>query len=138
MIVGRGRKPELREDAADVRLDGLRADHELLADAVVRAALRHQAEHFALARAEIGERILFTTAAEKLAYDLRVDGRAAVRHAPHRVEELVDLEHAVFQQVTEPLGPLAEEPERVRIIDASGTPEEVTRRLLAAIQDLLP
>jgi len=32
----------------------------------------------------------------------------------------------------------AEEPERVRIIDASGTPEEVTRRLLAAIQDLLP
>jgi len=32
----------------------------------------------------------------------------------------------------------AEEPERVRIIDASGTPEEVTGRLLAAIQDLLP
>ena len=32
----------------------------------------------------------------------------------------------------------AEEPERVRLIDASGAPEEVTRRLRAALQDLLP
>jgi dTMP kinase len=32
----------------------------------------------------------------------------------------------------------AEEPERVRIIDASGTAAEVTQRLLNAIQDLLP
>ena len=32
----------------------------------------------------------------------------------------------------------AEEPERVKLIDASGTPEEVTARLLDAIADLLP
>ena len=32
----------------------------------------------------------------------------------------------------------AEEPERVRIVDASGAPEEVTQRLLDAIADLLP
>ena len=32
----------------------------------------------------------------------------------------------------------AEEPERVRLIDASGDPEEVTRRLLDAIAELLP
>jgi len=32
----------------------------------------------------------------------------------------------------------AEEPERVKIVDASGTAEEVTQRLLDAIQDLLP
>jgi dTMP kinase len=32
----------------------------------------------------------------------------------------------------------AEEPERVRPIDASGSPEEVTARLLDAISDLLP
>lgn len=32
----------------------------------------------------------------------------------------------------------AEEPERVKLIDASGSPEEVTQRLLDAIQDLLP
>lgn len=32
----------------------------------------------------------------------------------------------------------SEEPERVRLIDASGAPEEVTQRLLDAIEDLLP
>lgn len=32
----------------------------------------------------------------------------------------------------------AQEPDRVRLIDASGSPEEVTARLLAAIADLLP
>jgi dTMP kinase len=32
----------------------------------------------------------------------------------------------------------AEEPGRVRLIDASGTPDEVTHRLLGAIADLLP
>jgi len=31
----------------------------------------------------------------------------------------------------------AEEPERVRIVDASGTPGEVTRRLMEALRDLL-
>jgi dTMP kinase len=32
----------------------------------------------------------------------------------------------------------AEEPERVKLVDASGPPEQVTQRLLDAIQDLLP
>jgi dTMP kinase len=32
----------------------------------------------------------------------------------------------------------AEEPHRVKLIDASGTPDDVTRRLIGAIQDLLP
>jgi len=32
----------------------------------------------------------------------------------------------------------AEEPERVKLVDASGAPGEVTQRLLDAIQDLLP
>ena len=32
----------------------------------------------------------------------------------------------------------AEEPGRVRIVDASGSPDEVTQRLLDAIRDLLP
>ena len=32
----------------------------------------------------------------------------------------------------------AEEPDRVRLVDASGVPEEVTQRLLDAIADLLP
>jgi dTMP kinase len=32
----------------------------------------------------------------------------------------------------------AEEPERVKLVDASGSPEQVTQRLLDALQDLLP
>jgi dTMP kinase len=32
----------------------------------------------------------------------------------------------------------AEEPERVRLIDASGSESDVTQRLLRAISDLLP
>ena len=32
----------------------------------------------------------------------------------------------------------AEEPERVRLVDASGTPQEVTERLVEALKDLLP
>ena len=32
----------------------------------------------------------------------------------------------------------AEEPERVRLVDASGSPEEVTQRLMDEIEDLLP
>ena len=32
----------------------------------------------------------------------------------------------------------AEEPERVKLVDASGTPDEVTDRLLDALRDLLP
>ena len=32
----------------------------------------------------------------------------------------------------------AEEPERVKLVDASGSPEEVSERLLVALEDLLP
>ena len=53
----------------------------------------------------------------------RIGGR------PENYHQKVDL---AFRQVA------AEEPERVRIIDASGSPDDVTRRLLDALQDLLP
>ena len=53
----------------------------------------------------------------------RIGGR------PENYHQKVDL---AFRQIA------AEEPLRVRIVDASGTPDEVTRRLLEAIADLLP
>ena len=53
----------------------------------------------------------------------RIGGR------PENYHQKVDL---AFRQIAN------EEPGRVRIIDASGTPEEVTQRLLDALQDLLP
>jgi len=48
---------------------------------------------------------------------------------PEAFHQKVDL---AFREIA------AAEPERVRIIDASGTREEVTARLLMALQDLLP
>jgi dTMP kinase len=53
----------------------------------------------------------------------RIGSRSADYH--HRVE-------LAFRLIA------AEEPGRVRLIDASGQPDQVTKRLLDAIQDLLP
>jgi dTMP kinase len=53
----------------------------------------------------------------------RIGGRSEGYH------QKVDL---AFRQIA------AEEPQRVRIVDASGEPDEVTQRLLEAIADLLP
>jgi dTMP kinase len=52
----------------------------------------------------------------------RIGGRSAEYH--HKVE-------MAFRIIA------AEEPERVRLIDASGTPEQVTQRLLDGLKDLL-
>ena len=53
----------------------------------------------------------------------RIGGRSAEYH--HKVE-------TAFRIIA------AEEPERVRLIDASGTPEQVTQRLIDGLKDLLP
>jgi dTMP kinase len=53
----------------------------------------------------------------------RIGGRSADYH--HRVDE-------AFRTIA------AQEPERVRLVDASGTAEQVTERLLDEIADLLP
>jgi dTMP kinase len=53
----------------------------------------------------------------------RIGGRSVEYH--HKVE-------TAFRIIA------AEEPERVRLIDASGTPEQVTQRLLDGLKDLLP
>jgi dTMP kinase len=53
----------------------------------------------------------------------RIGGRSAEFH--HKVE-------LAFRVIA------AEEPDRVRLVDAAGAPEEVTKRLLDALADLLP
>jgi dTMP kinase len=53
----------------------------------------------------------------------RIGGRGADYH--HKVE-------TAFRMIA------AEEPDRVRLVDASGSPEDVTQRLLDALGDLLP
>ena len=57
------------------------------------------------------------------------EGSDRIGGRPENYHQKVDL---AFREIA------ADEPERVRIIDASGSPEEVTRRLLEALADLLP
>ena len=57
------------------------------------------------------------------------EGSDRIGGRPEGYHQKVDL---AFRQIAN------EEPKRVRIIDASGSPEEVTGRLLDAIEDLLP
>ena len=53
MTVGREGDVELAQDAADVLGDGVFGDDELVGDALVRLALCHEGEDFALARGEV-------------------------------------------------------------------------------------
>jgi dTMP kinase len=57
-----------------------------------------------------------------------LDGSDRIGGRPHEYHRKVE---AAFHIIA------AEEPERVRLIDATGTPEDVTGRLLDAIKDLL-
>ena len=57
------------------------------------------------------------------------EGSDRIGGRPEGYHQKVDL---AFRQIA------AEEPERVRIVDASGEPDQVTQRLLEAIADLLP
>ena len=74
-------------------------------------------EHLALARCQLGERVVLGAAPEELRDDLGVDRGSAAPDAVHRVEEVVELDDPVLEQVAEPLGRLAEEPERVARLD---------------------
>ena len=57
------------------------------------------------------------------------EGSDRIGGRPEGYHQKVDL---AFRQIA------AEEPQRVRIVDASGEPDEVTQRLLEAIADLMP
>ncbi|MDP9422513.1 MAG: dTMP kinase [Pseudomonadota bacterium] len=57
------------------------------------------------------------------------EGSDRIGGRPENYHQKVDL---AFRQIA------AEEPERVRIVGASGSPEEVTGRLIDALEDLLP
>src|SRR2546425_529227 len=64
---------ELEEDVAHVRLDGLRAEEELLADALVRVSLCDQREHLALALRQLVEQALLAPAAHQSGDDRRIE-----------------------------------------------------------------
>ena len=130
MLVRLGWQYELSEDRVDVRLHGLRAEHELAADALVREPLRDQLEHLALAGGQLGKRVVPAAAAHQLADDLGVDDGAAPADAAHRLEKLVDVENTVLEQVSKPFGLLAEEIEGMPHLDRLGEQEHRKSSLL--------
>ena len=75
-----------------------------LGDRVVGAALGHQPEHLALARRQTLQRVLAAAAAEQPRDDLGVERAAALAHAPHGVDEALDVGDAVLEQVADALG----------------------------------
>ena len=85
-------------------LDRPLGDDEPRGDRGVRAALGHQREHLALARAEPVERVAAAGAGEELADDLGVERRAAVGDAVDGVEEVADVGDAVLEQVADAAG----------------------------------
>jgi len=92
---------ELSEDRADVGLHGLLRDPELSGDSGIRLPFRHEAEHLAFARGELGQGVVVLRRKEELLHDLGVERRAAVADAFRRLEEVVDVEHAVLEEIAE-------------------------------------
>ena len=101
--------------------------HSCSRDSGVRLALRHQPEHLALARGELGQGVVFLRRKQQLLHHLGVERRAAVHDAFRRLEKLVDVEHAVLEQVAE-AAPGADERDRVAALDVLGEDEHRRRR----------
>jgi len=85
VVVRRCLDVQLREDVADVALDGLWAEPEGAADALVRASFGDQDEDLAFAWGELVERVRLAAAADELIDDVSVDYAFAGRHTPERV-----------------------------------------------------
>jgi hypothetical protein len=110
----------LAEDAGDVLLDGALGHSHLVRDGVVRATLRHELEHLTLARGQLLQRVVAAGAAHELGNDLGIERRAAVGHAPHRLDEAVHVGHAVLQQVADAARGLADQVEGVALLHVLG------------------
>src|SRR5215212_10695365 len=98
VILHRGGEAELVEDAGHVLLDGPLADDELVGDRLVRAALRHQRQDLSLARRQLGQGVVTPAPPQQVGHDLSVEGRSALAHPAHRLDEAVDVRYTVLEQ----------------------------------------
>ena len=96
-----GLQAEFHEHVRDVLLDGAGRDHESFGDPGIRQTLRHQREHFTFARRQPVDLGPIARTPEDLADHLGVDGAAAGGDATQRGEEVVDVDHAVLQEVSD-------------------------------------
>src|SRR3954454_15615953 len=90
IVIALGQR-ELHHDAVHVSLDRAFCDPESSCDAGVRASLRHQREHLALARRQLFERITDFPRRNELLNKQGVNDRSTTAYASNGVEKLVKL-----------------------------------------------
>ena len=90
MILGLGIEAELGEDLADVALDGLQLERQRLGDPLVRSPLGHEAEDLALTPSQLIDGRVPPRPSEQPCDHLRVDHRAAARHASDGIRQVID------------------------------------------------
>ena len=100
-----------------------------LADGVVREAFGDEAEHVALALAELVDRVSLAPSPEKPRDDRRIDDGLPLAQPPQRVDERGRIVDAVLEQVAGPLGVILEQPHREARLDVLREHEHADRRV---------
>src|SRR6266496_2636266 len=101
VVVGAGRQVQLRHHALDVLFDRALADPEVVGDADVRSALRHQAKNVAFARGQVGKRVAPAPSPHQLLDQRRIDHATALDDPLDGVDELVAVADAILEQVAD-------------------------------------
>ena len=109
------REPELEEDRVDDLLDGAFGQDERLGDRGVVSALGHFPQHIPFSRRQLVQRRLVGPCAlgNESVDDLRIHHGATLGHGAHGRDQLVDVLHALLQEVGAALASAFEEGERV-------------------------
>lgn len=93
---------ELGEDRSHVSLDGAVGEPEVVGDGAIRVAFSDEPEHLLLTLRQVVEGGGSRPRSYQGSDDLWVKGGATVCHAADGSREVVELEHAVFEEVPEP------------------------------------
>src|SRR3954468_10673267 len=101
IVIALGQR-ELHHDAVHVSLDRALCDPESACDAGVRASLRHQREHLALARRQLFERITHLPRRNELLNKQWVNDRSTTAYASNGIEKLVKLGDPTLEQIAAP------------------------------------
>jgi len=115
---------ELHEDAPHMPPDGLRAQGEAPANALVRAALGYQGEHLTFTPGEQAERPGRGGTAEEPGDDGRVGHAFALVPPGERVGEHTHAGHAFLAQIADPALVLLDQPHRVARLEVAGPGEQ--------------
>jgi len=111
MVIRRRQQSQLGEDARHVGLDGPCAEVHPVADRLVGSPFGHQGEHLPFPKGELVEGTCLPRPAHQVADHFRVDHRPPFRHPAHRVQEVLNVRHPIFEQVANTFGPLTDQPQ---------------------------